>query len=140
MKSKFTKLNIGWNAEPNVAVPKCSVENDCLIVRFKLNPYLYPEFSYGDIGVLRFEECSRYRIGTVNDEGWYRGKCRFSKLAPEWGEFYKIEGNLLLEHCPNDWIELKSKSKNEVHFLFYFRDMEFECSAEGWTFEVEYCK
>lgn len=140
MKTKFTKLNNGWNAEPNVAIPKCSFEKEDLMVRFKLNPYMFPEFSYGDIGILRFEECSRYRIGTVNDEGWYRGKCRFSKLAPEWGEFYEIEGDLLLELCQNDWVELKNKVKKERHFLFYFRDMEFECDAKGWSFEVEYCK
>ena len=82
--------------------------------------------------VLTFHDCWRYRVGTVNDEGWYRGQCRFSGLAPAWGEFYEVRGNLKLEEI-DDWIELSSPAENSRHYLFYFRDEEFECDAGSWT-------
>jgi hypothetical protein len=30
-------------------------------------------------------------LGRTNDEGWYLGQCRFSKVAPTWGEFYHVQ-------------------------------------------------
>lgn len=54
------------------------------------------------LGVIRFKNCARYRFGPENDEGWYLGQCRFSGIAPDWGEFYKVNGDLKLGECPSD--------------------------------------
>jgi hypothetical protein len=101
-----------------------------------MNPFQLPEFSPQDVGQLRFVSCRRYRLGSTNDEGWYRGQCRFSGLARSWGEFYEIAGDLRLSECPQDWIEVGPGPDNPRHFLFYFRDQTFECDAVGWSFEL----
>ena len=52
-------------------------------------------------------------IGPTGDEGWFRGQCRFSKLAPAWGEFYEIQGDLLLDKLDDEWIEVPSSNASE---------------------------
>ena len=134
--TRFTRLNEGWNAEPNAPDPQVSVANHELVVTFAPNPFQYKGFSEDQRVCLIFTGAWRYRMGTVNDEGWYRGQCRFSRLAPAWGEFYEIHGDLRLDNCPRDWIQLRSESAEDArHFLFYFRDEEFECDAVSWRFE-----
>jgi hypothetical protein len=136
MSTEFAKLNVDWNAEPNAPNPQVQVWERDVVLSFLLNPFVFRQFKEEDVGQLRFRNCWRYRLGSVNDEGWYRGQCRFSKLAPAWGEFYEVRGDLLLKQCPNDWIEIGAGIEEPKHFLFYFRDEEFECDAESWSFTV----
>lgn len=136
MSTTFTKLNIDWNAEPNAPNPQVRLCERDVVLAFFLNPFLYPQFNEEAFGQLRFRNCWRYRLGSVNDEGWHRGQCRFSKLAPAWGEFYEVSGELLLEKCADDWVQVGPKTDAQKHFLFYFRDGEFECDAESWSFSV----
>lgn len=136
MSTTFSKLNTDWNAEPNAPNPQVQVWEHDVVLSFLMNPFRYKQFKKGDVGQLRFRNCWRYRLGSVNDEGWYHGQCRFSKLAPAWGEFYEVRGDLLLEKCADDWIEVGFNSDAQKHFLFYFRDEEFECDAESWNFTV----
>jgi hypothetical protein len=86
----FRKLNAGWNAEPNAPEPFVKVAGEDALLSFVLNSFLYPDFSADEVGVIRFTARSRYRLGKTNDEGWYRGQCRYSKVAPAWGEFYEL--------------------------------------------------
>ena len=59
----------------------------------------------------------------------------FSGLAPAWGEFYEVAGNIRLSECPNDWKQVASRPIASIrHYLFYFRDEEFECDARDWEF------
>ena len=126
----FLKLNQGWNAEPNAPAPVVSVDGNDVILRFYLNAFRYPDFSEEEFGYLRFVTCERYRLGSTNDEGWYRGQCRFGKLAPEWGEFYQISGNFSGVAEATDWHLLSTTLSSKLrHFLFYFRDNTFECLA-----------
>ena len=97
MSTVFTKLSVGWNAEPNAPNPQVQIWEHDVVLSFHVNPFIYHQFKAEDIGQLRFRNCRRYRLGSVNDEGWYRGQCRFSKLAPTWGEFYEIRGDLLCQ-------------------------------------------
>lgn len=136
MSTEFVKLNGNWNAEPNAPNPQVQVWERDVVLSFLLNPFEFRQFKEDDVGQLRFRNCSRFRRGKVNDEGWYRGQCRFSKLAPAWGEFYEVRGELLLQDCPNDWIEIRADAEAPKHFLFYFRDEEFECDSESWSFTV----
>jgi hypothetical protein len=132
----FRQLNKGWNAEPNAPDPKVTIQGQDVVVSFRMNPYQFPQFSPEDVGQLRFVSCQRYRLGSTNDEGWYSGQCRFSNLAPQWGEFYEVGGDLRLRECPDDWVAVGPGRDSSRHFLFYFRDETFECDAKDWTFEV----
>jgi hypothetical protein len=130
MITTFHKLNEGWNAEPNIPNPFVEVEGEDALLKFCVNPWQFPEFRKDEIGVLRFIGCQRFRLGPTNDEGWYLGQCRFSKLAPGWGEFYLVNGDAELLDAPEDWQTIHSQRKPGKHFLFYFRDDTFECVAE----------
>lgn len=132
----FRQLNEGWNAEPNAPSPQVRVEGGDVIVTFLLNPFQFPQFGVEDMGILRFLSCQRYRLGPTNDEGWYRGQCRFSEVAPRWGEFYEVSGDLRLQECPDDWFAASAAHGALRHFLFYFRDETFECDAADWSFKV----
>ena len=154
MATTFTKLNKGWNAEPNGHDPKIHTEGSDLIFEFLLNDLVFPKYKTAEKGVLRFSDCWRYRIGRTNDEGWYRGQCRFSGLAPAWGEFYEVHGDLLLDTVPNpaallargiqlrpfslDWVILGEPCSASRRFLFYLRDQIFESDASAWDFSVRW--
>jgi hypothetical protein len=131
MTLSFVQLNHGWNAEPNAPEESAHVDGHDVLLDFYVNPFRFAEFSEDERGVLRFVNCSRFRLGGTNDEGWYRGQCRFSALAPAWGKFYAIIGDQNSTHGPNDWVIVQpAVTRSRVHFLFYFRDRTFECVAE----------
>jgi hypothetical protein len=131
MSPTFVQLNHGWNAEPNAPNPEARPEGDDVVLQFAMNPFQFPDFREGEKGFLRFLDCTRYRLGPTNDEGWYLGQCRFSKIAPSWGEFYAIFGGPRSVEGPDDWVITKGNSgAKRTHFLFYFRDETFECAAE----------
>jgi hypothetical protein len=133
MASHFTQLNHGWNAEPNAPHINVRVEGTTVILSFLANPYQFPGFVNGQIIRLRFKDVWRYAIGDINDEGWYRGQCRFSKLAPSWGEFYEVSGDLRLDQFDVEWHVISESPAHRLrHFLFYFRDESFECDAVTW--------
>jgi hypothetical protein len=71
--------------------------------RVSSDPFQFKQFSEGDRGRLVFRNLLAWRLGGTNDEGWYLGECRFSKVAPVWGALYG-PGDLKLESLPNDWI------------------------------------
>ncbi|MGY4505425.1 hypothetical protein ACVWYH_009382 [Bradyrhizobium sp. GM24.11] len=135
MELSFRKLNEGWSAEPNAPSPRVTSSGHDVLLRFLLNSFRLASFAEEDEGILRFENCVRYRLGATNDEGWYRGQCRYSKLAPGWGEFYEIAGPDPHLMDPVDWKLAGGASTSSRHFLFYFRDETFECIAADWTFE-----
>ena len=87
MATTFISLNSNWNAESNAPNPKIYIENEKLILEFYVNPWAYEGFEEEERASIEFTGCKRYRMGSTNDEGWYRGQCRLSKIAPEWGEF-----------------------------------------------------
>jgi hypothetical protein len=131
MSTRFIKLNDDWNAEPNSPAPAVAPSGNDVVLEFRLNRFQFTQFSEGDRGRLVFRNCWRYRLGGTNDEGWYLGQCRFSKVAPAWGEFYEVLGDLKLESSPDDWVLLGAEPHAPTkHFLFYLRDHTFECDAE----------
>ncbi|WP_243374731.1 hypothetical protein [Microvirga solisilvae] len=134
---RFEKLNKDWNAEPNAPNPKASLSGADVLLEFVLNAQLFKQFEENEIGVLRFTKCVKYRIGATNDEGWYRGQCRYSKVVPQWGEFYEIHGDDPARDLPTDWVPISSEKNTSRHFLFYFRDQTFEAIADDWAFDHE---
>ncbi|MDB5598680.1 MAG: hypothetical protein JWN71_724 [Xanthobacteraceae bacterium] len=133
-KLVFHKLNEGWNADPNAPEPSGVLSGSDLLLSFSLNAFQFPRFAVWDLGVLRFVDCSQHRFSAINDEGWYRGQCRYSKSAPAWGEFYELTGTAPHRDDPDDWITHEAPEASR-HFLFYFRDETFECFAANWVFE-----
>ncbi len=134
---QFRQLNSNWNAEPNAPDPSVTVMGVNLRLSFVLNPFI-GHFVEGEKGALVFARCSRWRLGSTNDEGWYRGQCRYSRSAPAWGEFYELVGEDAAMLQPDDWHVLSPAAAADRHFLFYLRDMTFECLASDWTFEREH--
>jgi hypothetical protein len=127
----FEQLNHGWNAEPNAPEPKLTVEGSTIRLRFVVNPFRFA-FEEGATAELTFTECWRYRLGATNDEGWYRGQCRFSKLAPKWGEFYEVMGDPRAT-LVSPWEVIGRQPSHSRHLLFYLRDGTFECDAADWS-------
>jgi hypothetical protein len=134
MSTHFIQLNHGWNAEPNAPEPNVSVVGDTLTLEFYANPYLFPQFGDGQRSRLIFSGAWRYFLGGTNDEGWYRGQCRFSGVAPSWGEFYEVSGDLKLDEVQDEWQYVTPQPTCATkHYLFYLRDDTFECDAKSWN-------
>jgi hypothetical protein len=135
LDTTFLKLNHDWNAEPNAPAPEIEQSGSAIVLRFYLNHQIYPRFVEEDVGALIFVGCRRWRLGPTNDEGWYTGQCRYSGIAPKWGEFYEVIGNDPVRDAPDDWHRIGPEANHDRHFLFYLRDHTFECMAADWSFQ-----
>ncbi|MEL7013587.1 MAG: hypothetical protein AAFO72_09935 [Pseudomonadota bacterium] len=131
----FTKLNKSWNADPNAPFLSTEQDSDALICYFKPNAFKYPEFKDVSRLLLKFDGCSKFRITPLNDHGWFEGQCRFSGLAPSWGEFYEIAGDTRDEQDPTPWIIMQGSGTR--HFHFYLRDEALEVKAQDWSLEIK---
>lgn len=129
----FTRLNEDWNAHPNDVGLRLEKSVDELIAHMKPNPYTSRQYDNVPEIAVRFVNCSKYRVTSVNDEGWYSGQCRFSGLAPEWGEFYEISGDTRDDMNSDPWIEMKGVGAR--HFHFYLKDETLEIKAKDWVLE-----
>ena len=133
----FVRLNLDWNADPNDPCPTIRTNGSTLALSFIPNALQFPSF----VGVARsaviLEGCSRYRRTRVNDEGWYLGQCRFSWLAPRWGEFYQINGDTRDDTERTPWKVIATDLPGVLHFHFYLRDETFEAKATRWSFHRE---
>ena len=136
MNTSFRHLNLDWNAEPNAPDSRVKAHEDTVVLSFLMNSFVFKKYSEDDVGTLIFKKCRMYRLGSTNDEGWYRGQCRFSAIAPKWGEFYEIVGDALLDESPRDWVMLGNPTGAQHHFLFYLRDNTFECVADDWILAI----
>ena len=136
MGTNFKKLNGDWHADGGAPEPNVCTNESGSTLTFFLSAGPNTKFRASDRGEIFFSQCWRYRIGPPDDEGWYKGHCRFRCLAPEWGEFYEVTGDLL-DSGPKDWVLIKGDSSDfSRHFLFYFKDETFECDAQDWSFRV----
>ena len=134
----YTRLNEGWNAEPNAPDVRITCEGDALRVSFILNSFVFPGYEHGQRATLTFPQCTRYRFGPPNDEGWYAGAHGLAD-PPPWGEFYEIAPAVKRTNAVNDWVTgpaIATAGQSGRHFLFYFRDDTFECEAADWLLET----
>ncbi len=133
MRTDFTKLNDGWNAEGGAPEPAVHRSESGLSLTFFLRPD--GKIREYDRGELFFPRAWRYRLGPPDDEGWERGSCRF-RCSAQWGDFYEVTGDLDADKL-DDWFLIEPRSSEQSrHFLFYFKDETFECDAESWSFHV----
>lgn len=63
MTLTFLHLNVEWNAEPNAPAPHINIEGGDVLLTFYVNPFRFRQFQEEERGVLRFVNCSRYRLG-----------------------------------------------------------------------------
>lgn len=131
----FTRLNEDWNAHPNDVALRLEQSRDELIARMKPNPYAYRQYEKIPEISVSFKNCSNYRVTSVNDEGWYSGQCRFSGLAPKWGEFYEISGKTRDEMNSTPWIKMEGVGAR--HFHFYLKDETLEIKSQDWVLQSE---
>lgn len=131
---RFVHLNPDWNAEPNAPGERVLISGEQVILSFDLNPWAF-KAREGERAELVFGDCARWRLGATNDEGWYRGQCRYSGAAPRWGEYYEITGDDPVRDLPEDWVEVSPLTSAHRHFLFYLRDQTFECMAADWRLD-----
>ncbi|GAB2208815.1 hypothetical protein ROS1_56330 [Roseibium sp. ROS1] len=127
----FTRLNEDWNAHPNHVDLKIENLGQTLLARMRPNPYLNCNYEKTPEITVRFDGCARYRVTPVNDKGWFGGQCRFSGLAPSWGEFYEISGDSRDEMDPTPWTKMDGRGVR--HFHFYLRDETLEVKAQDWS-------
>jgi hypothetical protein len=133
---EFTKLNIDWNAEPNVPEEKITVIGDTVIVEFYLNYFVYNRFAEDDKGKLTFTGCHKYSTKGTNDEGYYMGQHRYKYEDLPWGEFYKLETDWSIDFAADPVILSDPNNKERLnHYLFFFRDSTFECVAADYKIE-----
>ncbi len=128
---KFKRLNEDWNAHPNAPNLRLEQSGQTLLARMKPNPYVVRRYEKIAEITITFGGCAKYRVTPVNDEAWYGGQCRFSGLAPSWGEFYEISGNTRDDLEPSAWIEIGGSGT--CHFHFYLKDETLEVKAVGWA-------
>jgi len=131
---RFTKLNTDWNADPNDAGLRIVHEGTELLAHMRPNLYKFKRFKGIASITVTFKNCARYRVTPINDYAWYAGDCRFSGLAPQWGEFYEIAGNTQDALDPSPWITAKGHGTR--HFHFYLRDQTLEVKASGWSLKT----
>jgi len=133
MTESFVKLNDGWNAQPNAPEPQVLFSEDALLLTFDLNAFQYPTFKEGQRATLRFTNCSRFRLGAPNDEGWYAEYYGDNTRAP-WGDFYELS-DPSIGNFDSDWRvgPAPSAPQPQRHFLFHLRDDTFECHAADWS-------
>jgi len=134
LSTSFKHLNTGWNAEPNVPLPRVASDGRILYLQFVQQHCSFFTFKWSKKLTLGFDGCSRFRFTTMNDHGWYNGDCRFSTLAPAWGEFYEVSGDFLEGQENTPWEIGPCALVGPKNFIFYFRDESFECSAASWAF------
>jgi hypothetical protein len=127
----FTRLDLDWSAQPNVPLPEVRTSGCALELRLLLTA---PQHAGQESNAVKltFGNCRAWRWGDVNDEGWYRGQCRYGRLAPAWGHFYEMSGDVMLRDQPEDWQAMPEPGSGDRHYLFYLRDETFECIAENW--------
>lgn len=114
-----------------IPASESALRGGALNLSFTLNPWEF-DAEEGERAELIFSNCAKWRLGATNDEGWYRGQCRYSEIAPAWGEFYEISGDDPRRDAPKDWREISPLQPAHRHFLFYLRDQTFECIAADW--------
>ena len=136
MSTTFIHLNADWNVDPKAPNPKVKWRGDDLRLRFWMHASPSSDYNEGDRGEIIFKDCSRYRLGWLNEEGFDRQQGRFAGVYHRWGEFYEVSGDLRLDAAPEDWNIRTPNVADRSHYLFYFRNNDFECDARGWTMKI----
>jgi len=132
---RWTKLNTTFDADP-VDSPRVLAGERGVQVIIWMNPSEEHDVLEGEKAEIYFRGAHCFRVGSPNDEGFYRGQCRFSKSGLPWGAFYELHESGWETTFPVDKriISPASSHANLKHYLWHFHDETFECIAEYYEF------
>lgn len=147
MEISFTKLNHGYESDPNSGRPIIEIYNTQVILKFELNHFIYGKFEAGQFGEIMFDDCSMFRVGDPNLDGLYRDPKNPKELRNDtiWNrsDFPDLEAHTFFQVEGSDWQhnfgpaayvnkELSEDDQEFKHFLFIMKDGTFECVARGY--------
>lgn len=135
---KFVKLNEEWNADPNFPNPQVDIIQNNIVLSFQMNSFQYDGYKEGDIGFILFKDVFWYRLGSPNDESFFRGQFRYDSSQVRWGNLYEV--NESITNIPSESITVNENYKfnnRSRYYLFFFRDNTFECIANEYTLFVD---
>ncbi|ANE52179.1 hypothetical protein [Flavisolibacter tropicus] len=116
----YTQLNKDWNAEPNDPQVFLLVDQYSVIIEFYLNSFQFNNFQEGDKARLTFFNCHKYSFNTMNDEGYFMNKYRYTNEELPWGKFYKLNNDWSADF-PIKYETLISQPNSDKlsHYLFF---------------------
>lgn len=132
----YVKLNLDWDPEPNAPYEQLLSLGSQLLLFFRLNWMVHEGVSETEAGLLVFHNVEQFRLGSTNDEGYYRGQFRFGPNDLPWGAFYKIQISDARPGEINDWKATGESFKNKNHYLLFFKDRTFEAQATAFDFHI----
>jgi hypothetical protein len=137
---KFEKLNNRWNAEPNAPNLMINKGEDYVELTFDLNPFIFNNIEEGDKGILEFQNVYEFFSGSINDEGYFNGKHRYTNDQLPWGEFYELLESNWQTEFPKDSTTINSNiDKSELrHFILFLKDQEIECLSSDYFFQIKF--
>lgn len=132
---KYKKLNTNWNADPNSPEPKTKLIDNNLNLSFYSNSFLFDKTNYEDEVTIVFYDVVKYRLGSTNDEGYFRQQFRYTNEQLPWGEFYELYESNWQNDFPTDEVLIQNFEDIDTlkHFIFFFKDETFECIAKDYN-------
>jgi hypothetical protein len=136
----YTKFTIDWNADPNSPGVELVIDGTSVIIDFFVNYFIYDNFNEGDKAKITFSNCHKYCFNSMNDEGYFMGQYRYKYTDLPWGEFYKLNTDWETDFPLEQIILNETVDKRKLHhYIFFFKDNTFECVAENYQLEFNYC-
>ncbi|MDU0372423.1 hypothetical protein ACFPAF_18625 [Hymenobacter endophyticus] len=133
---RYQQLNHNWNADPNAPSPHLTVSGQIVQLEFYLNAFQFEQFQEGDKACLAFRNCHKYSFTSLNDEGYYNGQHRYKNHQLPWGYFYELLTDWEVDFPQGAFILERAAGSTQLHhFIFFLRDMTFECVAESWNIQ-----
>jgi hypothetical protein len=132
----YTQITTDWNADPNAPEVQLTVNNNSVTLEFYLNYFLFDNFQEGDKAKLTFNQCYKYALNGMNDEGYFQQQYRYRDNELPWGEFYKLETNWEKDFPMKHRVLYSKIDKQKLnHYIFFFKDNTFECVAQDFQLE-----
>ena len=120
----YTQFTIDWNADPNSPGVELVIGGTSVIIDFFVNYFIYDNFNEGDKAKITFFHC-QYRY-------------KYTDLP--WGQFYKLNTDWETDFPVGQITLNETVDKRKLHhYIFFFKDNTFECVAENYQLEFNYC-
>lgn len=128
---KLEKKDNVYASNPNIAAPEIYLYEKNLTLRFPVNTFIN-NLEDGHIGKILFKNCTAFRVGSPNDEGYGIGSDTVWNEASfpgiEWHHFYEV----LDSSGPTFERFFTTESHDQSsqrHFVFFMKEATFECYA-----------
>lgn len=113
-----------------------------LKLNLNLNYFNFPLFKEGDCGTIHFINVKAFKIGDLNDEGFFLNDHPIWNKSnfPEgiyWNSFYEVK------NTPEDYfnsfyrVSYLPNNKDFHHYVFFMKEGTFECLAESFEEKIK---